>query len=63
MLPCIILGGRKGMRNYSTCNTQIVVLSAGPLFQCFKFLLSSEGKAFALTLMFTVEFPPTETHL
>lgn len=34
VLPCIILGGgREGMRNYSTCNTQIVVLPAGPFSQ------------------------------
>lgn len=47
---CVALyyhGGREGMKNYSTCNTRIVVLPAGLLFQCFKFLLSSESKAFA----------------
>lgn len=44
-------GGREGMRNYSTCNTQIVVLPAGPLFQCFNLLISSESKTFPFALI------------
>lgn len=52
VLPCIYLrGGREGMTSYSTCNTEIVVLPAGPFSQCFKLLISSENETFPFALV------------
>jgi len=49
-LCCLVLSQGVGSgKNYSTCNT--VVLPAGPLFQCSKFLLSSEIEDVAFALI------------